>query len=321
MMLLLWAMFLPGDTVELTGRPVHTYSIVAYDADTGEVGGAVQSHWFSVGGSVIWARSGVGAVATQSFINVDYGPLGLDAMAGGESPKAALERLLDKDNGAHVRQVAFVDVKGRVAGHTGSKCIDFACDQQGDSFSVQANIMLKDTVCAAMSQAFEASKGKPLADRLIAALQAAEMEGGDLRGKQSAAIKVVKATASEKSWNDTVVDLRVEDHPEPIKELTRLVHVNKAYEHMNAGDVHLEHGRTEEAMKSYRSAVAMLDGRVEPIFWQALNLLVAGKMEESLPLFGKVFKASPDWRKLPPRLAKAGLLPDDPKLLNAILDQ
>ena len=316
----LCVMLFCGET-ELPGRPVHTYSIVAYDAATGEVGGAVQSHWFSVGSSVIWARPGVGAVATQSFVNPDYGPMGLDAMAAGERPADVVARLTGADGGRDVRQVAMVDVKGGVAGHTGAKCIDYACDMQGDAFSVQANIMAKDTVCAAMAKAFKASKGQPLSDRLLAALQAAQAEGGDLRGKQSAAIKVVKAQASAKPWTDVVVELRVEDHPEPVDELARLLSVHKAYDFMNAGDVHLEHGRVAEATAAYEKAVSMLEGRVEPMFWQALNLVIAGQRDAAMPLFHKVFAASPDWRMMPERLVKVGLLPNEPELLKAIAAQ
>ncbi len=302
-------------------RPVHTYSIVAYDAATGEVGAAVQSHWFSVGSVVIWTRPGVGAVATQSFTNPDYGTLGLDAMAAGQVPAEALAALRAKDEGRDVRQVGMVDVKGRAAGVTGAKCIDYACDLQGEGFSVQANIMLKDTVCAAMAAAYRGSAGKPLAERLLLALQAAQAEGGDLRGKQSAAIQVVKATASAKPWTDTVVSLRVEDHPEPIEELTRLYEVHRAYNFMNQGDVHLEHGKIDEAMNSYRQAVSMLPGRVEPIFWQAVNLVVAGKLEEALPMFAEVFKKDADWKLMPARLVKVGLLPSDAAILDAIAKQ
>ncbi len=316
---MMWLVPLASDP--LFERPVHTYSIVAYDAATGEVGAAVQSHWFSVGSIVIWTRPGVGAVATQSFVNPDYGPLGLEAMAAGKTPAEALEQLRAKDEGRDVRQVAMVDVKGHVAGVTGAKCIDYACDLQGESFSVQANIMLKDTVCAAMAAAYRGSAGKPLAERLILALQAAQGEGGDLRGKQSAAIQVVKAVASAKPWNDTVVSLRVEDHPEPIEELARLYAVHRAYEYMNQGDLQLEHGKIEEAMSSYRQAVGMLPGRVEPIFWQAVNLVVAGQLEQALPMFAQVFKKEADWKLMPSRLVKVGLLPNDTKILEAIATQ
>ena len=298
----------------------HTYSIVAYDPQTREIGAAVQSHWFSVGSLVIWAQAGVGAVATQSFVRVDYGPLGLEGMAAGEEPRALLGRLTGADPGKDVRQVAMVDARGRVAGHTGEKCIDYACDRQGTFFSVQANLMLKDTVCAAMERAFTQATG-PLAERLVAALAAAEGEGGDLRGRQSAAIKVVSADKPEHPWEGVRVDLRVEDHDRPVEELTRLVKVSQAYDRMNQGDLALEHQKVEEAMGHYRAAVGMLPGRVEPLFWQAVNLVGIGKLDDALPLFKQVFAKSANWRVLPPRLAKVGLLPGDPKVLDAIAAQ
>lgn len=316
-LLLLFLLQFQVSTEDVPKRPVHTYSIVAYDAATGEVGAAVQSHWFSVGSIVIWAESGVGAVATQSFVKVDYGPLGLEAMNKGKKPKDILKTMVAEDEGRDVRQVAMVDINGNVAAHTGAKCIDYACDSQGDGFSVQANMMLKGSVCEAMEKAFKNTKGN-LATRIMAALKAAEGEGGDIRGKQSAAIKIVKAKRSEKPWEDVVMDLRVEDHPDPINELSRIVDVHNAYNDMNKGDLALEHGDTEAAMKHYQSAVNALPGRVEPIFWQAVNLLSLGRQDEALPLIAKVFKESPQWRKMPERLVKVGLLPNDKDLLTKL---
>jgi len=217
-----------------------------------------------------------------------------------------------------VRQLAMVDIHGNVTGYTGAKCIDYACDAQGSGFSVQANIMLKDTVCAAMVKAYEGSKGKPLAERLMAALNAAQNEGGDLRGKQSAAIRVCKAKASERPWRDVVMELRVEDHADPIGELNRLVAVHRAYTYMDEGDVHVEHGNIDKAMEAYGKAVAMLPGRMEPIYWQAVNLVGVKRMDEALPMFKKVFAAEPNWRKMTARLVKVGLLPKDPEIIDAI---
>ncbi len=300
---------------------VHTYSIVAYDPNSGEIGAAVQSHWFSVGGLVIWAKAGVGAVATQSFVKVDYGPLGLRALGSGASPGDALAKLLAEDAGEAVRQVAMVDARGRVAAHTGAKCIREACDLQGKNFSVQANLMLKDGVCEAMAEAYEAAQGKPMADRLLAALSAAQAEGGDLRGQQSAAMKVVSSEKPEREWRGVVLDLRVEDHPRPLEELGRLIAVSKAYDSMNRGDLALEHKKIEEAMNHYRQAVSQLPGRVEPLFWQAVNLVSIDRLSEALPLFKKVFQADANWRVLPPRLVEVGLLPDQPEVLAEIAGQ
>lgn len=216
-------------------RPVSTYSIVARDVQTGELGVAVQSHWFSVGPLVPWAEAGVGAVATQSFVDPSYGPLGLELMRAGRSAPDALQALLAGDTGRAVRQVGMVDAQGRVATHTGELCIPAAGGQAGDGYVVQANLMEKPTVWPAMAKAFETSSGD-LAERLLAALDAAEAEGGDIRGRQSAAILVVKARSTGRPWADKVFDLRVEDHPEPLRELRRLVGVQRAYNHMGVGD-------------------------------------------------------------------------------------
>ena len=203
-------------------RPVHTYSIVARDAKTGEIGVAVQSHWFAIGPLVPWAEAGVGAVATQSFVDPSYGKLGLDLMRAGRSGPDALKGLLAADENREVRQVAMIDAQGRVAAHTGSKCIPMAGHRVGEAYSVQANLMLDEAVWPAMSRAFESAQGD-LAERMLAALEAAQAAGGDIRGKQSAALVVVSGKPTGKPWQDRIYDLRVDDHPEPVAELRRLV--------------------------------------------------------------------------------------------------
>ena len=313
-------LFFADPTTASAFRPselAHTYSIVAVDPETGEMGGAVQSHWFSVGSTVIWGEPGVGVVATQSLVRIDYGPLGLEAMAKGEAPAAALARLAAADEGRAVRQVAMVDTKGRVAAHTGKSCIQHACDLQGEGVSVQANLMLKDTVCTAMLKAYRETKG-PLAERLLAALKAAEAEGGDLRGRQSASILVVKTDKPKKPWEGVVMDLRVEDHSEPVAELARLIHVHRAYERMNESDVALEHGETQRALKLSQEAVAMLPGQLEPRFWQAFNLIKLGKTDEGLAIWKDIMKADPNWKVLPERLVQCGLLDRDEALLKKV---
>src|ERR1043166_2213995 len=209
-------------------RPVHTFSIVARDSVTGELGVAVQSHWFSVGSLVPWAEAGVGAVATQSFVDPAYGPLGLELMRAGKTARQALDGVLASDPGREVRQVAMVDAKGTVAAFTGSNCIPAAGHIEGEQFTVQANLMLNDKVWPAMAKAYRETKGD-LASRLLAALDAAQAAGGDIRGTQSAAILIVRSKATGKPWMDRLVDLRVEDHPEPLKELRRLVQMRRAY--------------------------------------------------------------------------------------------
>jgi uncharacterized Ntn-hydrolase superfamily protein len=301
-------------------RPVHTYSIVAIDRETGQLGAAVQSHWFSVGSSVIWAESGVGAICTQSFIEASYGPLGLELMRAGKTAEEALAGLLRTDQFEAVRQVAMIDSQGRVAAHTGKSCIPEAGHIVGDGFSCQANLMLKNTVWNAMSKAFENTKGE-LVDRLMAALEAAQNEGGDIRGKQSAAIIVVKGKGSGAWWKDRVYDLRVEDHPAPLVELKRLIRLNKAYNFMNEGDELLTENKVEEAMKSYIQAMEMYPDNAEMVFWPAVTLASTGKVEESLPLFKKVFAMDQNWAVLVPRLPQVGQLPKDKALIKKILAQ
>ncbi|UCE40859.1 MAG: DUF1028 domain-containing protein [Candidatus Aminicenantes bacterium] len=299
-------------------RPVSTYSIVAYDRETGQLGVAVQSHWFSVGPIVPWVESGIGAIATQSFVEVSYGPLGLELLRAGKSPEETLSALLKADKNRDVRQVAMVDTTGRVAAHTGSNCIPEAGHYTGDGFTCQANLMLKNTVWDAMAKAFLETKGE-LADRLIAALESAEVEGGDIRGKQSAALIVVKGESSGVRWKDRLFDLRIEDHPAPVKELKRLLLLNKAYNHMNLGDEYLAEEKIEEAMKAYTKAMAMYPDNAEMIFWPAVTLAASGNVEKSLPLFKKVFAMDKNWAILLPRLSKVGQLPEDKALIQKIL--
>ncbi len=299
-------------------RPVNTYSIVARDPKTGELGAAVQSHWFSVGSMVIWAAPGVGAVATQSFVDPAYGPRGLDHMRAGKTATDALTDLIAKDQHQNVRQVAMVDARGNVGKHTGEQSIDEHCDLAGDGFSVQANLMWKPTVCTAMAAAFEAAEGD-LGERMLLALEAAEREGGDVRGKQSAAILVVNDDASLPAWSGRVFDLRVEDHPEPLVELRRLMVMGRAYQLMNLGDEHMAEGRVEAAVEAYAAAEAIQPDSHEMVFWHAVTLASANRLDESLPLFERAFSAWPKWRDVVVRLPASELLPDDPATLNTIL--
>ena len=299
-------------------RPVNTYSIVARDADSGQLGVAVQSHWFSVGSSVIWAEPGVGAVATQSFIDPNYGPLGLQLMRGGKDASQALQALLAIDAHANMRQVGMVDANGVVANHTGDMAINEHCEIAGDNYTVQANLMWKPTVCEAMVVAYESSEGD-LAERLMRALEAAEGEGGDIRGKQSAAMLVVNGDRSLPPWSGRIIDLRVEDMAEPLVELRRLLTMQRAYNLMNAGDELMMVGEIEQAVEAYGSAEALVPESHEMIFWHAVTLAGAGRVDESLPLFEKAFTMWPQWRELVPRLPASGLLPDDEEMLAKIL--
>jgi len=286
---------------------VHTYSIVAVDSATGEIGAAVQSHWFSVGSIVIWAEAGVGAVATQSFVNTSFGPRGLVLMKEGKSPREALDILISGDDGRDFRQVALIDARGNTAAHTGATCIPEAGHINNKYYSVQANLMLKNSVWPAMEKAFRESRG-PLAERLVAALEAAQAVGGDIRGKQSAALLVVKGESSGKIWEDRLIDLRVEDHPEPVKEIKRLLRVYRAYEHMNAGDVAVEKGDESGALREYGAAQGMFPDNLEMKYWTAVSLANMKKLNEAIPLFREVFEGDSNWKILTPRLVPIGLL-------------
>jgi uncharacterized Ntn-hydrolase superfamily protein len=307
-----------SDTPAKPVRPVHTFSIVARDPATGELGVAVQSHWFSVGPIVPWAEAGVGAIATQSFVDPSYGKNGLELMRAGKSAPDALKELLEKDEGREVRQVAMIDAQGRVDAWTGKDDIQAAGHIVGTNFSVQANLMLNDKVWPAMARAFESTKGD-LADRMLAALDAAQAVGGDIRGRQSAALIVVTGKPTGMAWKDRTFDLRVDDSPQPLVELRRLVRLQRAYNHMNAGDLAVEKKDNEGALREYGAAEKLVPNNAEMIYWHAVALVNMGRVEESLPLFRRVFAMDRNWITLTPRLPKSGLLPDDPKLIQRIV--
>jgi uncharacterized Ntn-hydrolase superfamily protein len=283
------------------------------------MGVAVQSHWFSVGPLVPWAEAGVGAVATQSFVDPSYGPLGLALMKAGKTAPEALAALLAGDEQREVRQVGMVDAKGNVATHTGKLDIPAAGGQSGAGYVVQANLMEKATVWPAMARAFDAAPGD-LAERMLAALDAAESEGGDIRGRQSAAILIVKGAASGRPWADRLFDLRVEDHAEPLKELRRLVGVQRAYNRMQAGDDCVALKDWACAEREYGAAQEMQPQNAEMAFWHGVALAGNGRLDTARPLFRRAFAADPRWRELVRRLPGVEQLPKDPKLLEEILD-
>ena len=299
-------------------RLAHTFSIVARDPQSGEMGVAVQSHWFSVGSVVTWAEAGVGAVATQALVEVSYGPLGLALMRAGKPALAALAALLATDEEREMRQVAMVDTQGWVAVHTGARCIADAGHEAGEGFSVQANMMAHPDVWPAMARAYREASGD-LAARLLVALEAGQSAGGDVRGKQSAAILIVKPVSTGRPWADTAMELRVEDHPEPIRELGRLVNVQRAYQRMNRGDELLGARKVEEALGEYRAAAEMAPELDELPFWHAVTLADLGRVDEALPIFRDVFARNADWATLVARLPQAGLLRDDPEMMRRIL--
>jgi uncharacterized Ntn-hydrolase superfamily protein len=282
------------------------------------MGVAVQSHWFSVGSVVAWGEPGVGVVATQSIVEMSYGPKGLALMRAGVPAPAALRALLEADEGRELRQVAFLDAANRVAVHTGKRCIAEAGHVKGDGFSVQANMMKYDTVWPAMAKAFREAGGD-LAERMLAALDAAQESGGDIRGQQSASILIVKGKPTGSIDDDIVMDLHVEDHPQPLVELRRLVNVHRAYTFMNQGDAYLGEGNIPAALQAYKEAAGMAPELEELPFWHAVTLADMDMVEEALPIFREVFSRNPDWALLVQRLPKAGLLKDDPAMMARIL--
>lgn len=298
---------------------VHTYSIVARDPATGEMGVAVQSHWFSVGSIVTWAEAGVGAVATQSFVDPGYGARGLALMRGGVSAPDALDQLVKADQQRAGRQVAMVDTSGRVSAYTGAAAIAAAGQHIGAGYSVQANMMANDRIWPAMSRAFESATGD-LADRMLAALEAAEGAGGDVRGRQSAALLIVNAKGTGRPWvgADRTFDLRVDDHPDPLKELRRLVRLQRAYAHANRGDELMTEKKVDAALEEYKAASRLAPEILELPFWHAVTLASIGREAEAAPIFKAVFAKEPIWADLVTRLPSAGLFPDDAALIGRI---
>jgi uncharacterized Ntn-hydrolase superfamily protein len=291
-----------------------TYSIVARDDRSGELGVAVQSHYFGVGSLVSWAEAGVGAIATQSVADPAYGPRGLELMRGGASAPEALHRLLAEDRQERVRQVAFVDRHGRVAAHTGARCIREAGHRVADGVSAQANIMERRTVPDAMVAAYRGAEGD-LAERLLAALEAAEREGGDLRGRQSGALLVVAPRASGRPAEDRLFDLRVDDHRDPVRELRRLLGLSRAYDRAGAGDELAAAGDLEAALAAYATAHAEQPDNAELAFWHGVALASNGREHEARPLLERAYADSEGWRELLRRLPDAGLFPKDPELV------
>ena len=275
-----------------------TYSIVAREPDTGQLGVAVQSHWFSVGSVVSWAEPGVGAVATQSIAEPAYGPRLLERLRGGQSPRDALGGLIADDEQARVRQVAVIDRNGAVAVHTGDGCIPYAGDAQGEGFSVQANMMAGPEVWPAMAEAFEGASG-PLPRRLLAALDAGEAAGGDVRGRQSAALLVVPAEGE--AWRRTV-ELRVEDHQDPLGELRRLLDLAEAYAVATEGDDLVGEGRHAEAAERYRDAARLAPANDELLFWAGLALAQGGDLNGGAERVRSAIEMHSGWRDLLRRL-------------------
>ena len=273
-----------------------------------------------MGTVVPWAKAGVGAVATQSIAEPSYGPKGLALMEQGIPADEVLKSLLAKDSGENVRQIGMVDANGNVGAHTGARCIRYAGHKIGKHYSVQANIMEKPTVPNAMSKAFENAKGD-LAERMLVALDAAEKEGGDLRGKQSAAILVVSGNPSGDAWKDRVVDIQIGDHHDPLGELRRLLNISKAYHHAQKGDEYMEKDKMDLALQEYSLAANLYPENPELPFWTAVTLAQTGELEKALPIFKDVFSKNKSLRELIPRIIESGFLKDDQEMVDRILNQ
>lgn len=295
-------------------RLAATYSIVARDVNTGELAVAVQSNYFSVGTDVSWAKPGVGAIATQAIVEVAYGPRGLELLSAGASAEEALDELVAMDPGAALRQVGIVDSSGRVAAHTGGACVSACAHKLGDGFSVQGNMLASDAVWEAMVPAFETTTGD-LADRLMAALEAAERAGGDVRGRQSAALLVVSGERPENSWEGRRVDLHVEDHAQPLQELRRLLTVRRAYSLFEQARATFATDDFDTALELVAQARALQPDDVQFAFWTGVALANSGRDDQAQRWLNESFRSSDAWRELGRRLCETGMYTGNPDLL------
>ncbi len=286
-----------------------TYSIAARDPATGELGVAVQSAYFSVGPVVPWVEAGVGAVATQSLVNVAFGPAALVLLRSGFGAPQVVASLIAGDAEPEGRQLAVVDASGLAAAHTGSRCIQAAGHRLGAGYSCQANLMERDTVWDAMATAYEAASELPLAERLIGALRAAEAEGGDIRGRQSAAIVVATGTPTGRPWDDRTIDLRVEDHPDPVEELARLLRIRRAYQAALGGDRVLAPGRRPPDLAARRAALEIAPEMLQLRLMAGLACAEAGEWEEAMTLLREVLKEEPRCLETLRRMEAAGRAP------------
>jgi uncharacterized Ntn-hydrolase superfamily protein len=276
-----------------------TYSIVGRDPDTGELGVAVQSRAFNVGAAVPWGAPGVGVVATQSYTEQSYGPLGLELLRAGKTPEQALEELVAADKEPEYRQVAILDAEGRVAVHVGEACIPAAGYVSGDGFSAQANMAASERVWEAMADAFAGSEG-PLAERLLDALDAAEAAGGDWRGRQGATILVVAAEGQP--W-EREADLRVEDHPQPLAELRRLLRLGRAYEATRGPP-----GPSAEDLE--------ILPELDRLWARIFTATATGRLDEAREWLRPLLEDEPRWADFVRSLADRKLVPNADKLLD-----
>jgi len=296
-----------------------TYSIVARDPETGRFGVAVQSHYLGVGPVVPWLEAGVGAVATQASVNISFGPIGLELLRAGRSAGEVVAALTASDDRAGVRQLGVVDGAGMAAAHTGAECIPACGHQVGDGFTVQGNLLERETCWPAMAAAYEAglAEGAPFVERLLRALEAAEREGGDVRGRQSAAIMVVSAELQTSAWRGRIMDMRIEDHPDPVPELRRIVTMQLAYSLLDEeGDEARAGTGTAER---YGLARQMAPDAHELVFWRGVELATGGDVEGGRRELLIAFAADPRWRTTLQHLADGGREGVTPELAKALL--
>jgi uncharacterized Ntn-hydrolase superfamily protein len=297
---------------------MHTYSIVALEKETGRIGVAVQTHWYVVGPIVGFIETGVGGVATQANADPTYGPLGLDLMRSGKTAEEALQELLANDEDYETRQVSMIDAIGNVAAHTGKLCVPEAGHRTGDTYSVQANMMRTDLVPDAMAKAYEETKGD-LLERLMAALEAAEEAGGDIRGRQAASILIHHGPDEQKiSYTPNLVDLRVDDNDEPILEMRRLVTTYRGYRWMLEATALLRTGNIDKAEETYRMMLESGATNIELMFRYAVELVNQGYVDQALPIFTEVFAHEIKWLDYIDRLSVAGFFPSDASLLKKV---
>lgn len=295
-----------------------TFSIIARDPETGAFGMACQTHFFAVGRLVGWLEPGVGAVATQAFVNVGLGPRGIALLRDGVNADDTLTSLIDSDEASEFRQLAVIDSHGNVANFTGGNCVQSAGALSGDQVSVQGNMLASDNVYAEMLRAYELAAGSPFAARLLAALRAGEDAGGDARGSQSAVLKIVSGVRGGNIWEETLLDLRVDDHPDPVTEITRLAELSGAFDAIGGvmfaprvmiGEyANVSEAELEAALADLERARHTLGDNLEAAFWKAVLLGRAGRDKEASELFADVFGKAPHWRSYLNSVAIAGFI-------------
>jgi uncharacterized Ntn-hydrolase superfamily protein len=285
-----------------------TYSIVARDTDNGRLGVAAQSCYFALGSVLPWARAGVGAVATQSMVDPGYGPRCLDLLADGLPAPDALDRVRAADEGRDVRQVGLVDAAGRVASFTGALCIDHLSHAAGDGYSAQANMMAGPGVCEAMAEAFEHATGG-LANRLVAALVAAEGKGGDARGQMSAAVIVVEGARHDHPWEGVLTDVRVDHHPDPLTELARLVDVAEAYHLCDVAEAALMRGDAGAALSGAEAGLARLPDEGNLRLSYIAALVGVGRTDDAAREVQALVAERPSWEGILRAITERGLVP------------